>query len=163
MLFGSGYLANVGVLTALGGAGQTIFSDALNHASIIDGCRLARAETFVYEHCNLDHLEWALREHGREGDVIVTDSVFSMDGDVAPLRGNRRARAPPRRAGRRRRGPRRPERSDPAGAAPSPRPGSRDEVDVIVGTLSKALGSYGGYVCASARDRRAAAQQLPAR
>jgi 8-amino-7-oxononanoate synthase len=52
-LFGSGYLANVGVLTALGGAGRTIFSDALNHASIIDGCRLARAETFVYEHCNL--------------------------------------------------------------------------------------------------------------
>src|ERR1019366_4137268 len=64
VLFGSGYLANVGVLSTLGRAGQTIFSDALNHASIIDGCRLARADTFVYDHCDLDHLEWGLREHG---------------------------------------------------------------------------------------------------
>src|ERR1017187_2522606 len=85
LLFGSGYLANLGVLSTLGGAGQTIFSDALNHASIIDGCRLARADTFVYDHCDLDHLEWGLREHGRDGDVIVTDSIFSIDGDVAPL------------------------------------------------------------------------------
>ena len=85
VLFGSGYLANVGVLGALGGAGATIFSDALNHASIIDGCRLARAEVFVYRHCDLEHLEWGLRERRGEGAVIVTDSVFSMDGDVAPL------------------------------------------------------------------------------
>ena len=87
VLFGSGYLANVGVLSALGGEGSVIFSDALNHASIIDGCRLARADTFVYRHCDLDHLQWGLREHGGEGAVIVTDSVFSMDGDVAPLAG----------------------------------------------------------------------------
>src|SRR6204780_925797 len=73
VLFGSGYLAHVAVLGTLGHAGATIFSDALNHASIIDGCRLARSETFVYEHCDLDHLQWGLREHPGEGAVIVTD------------------------------------------------------------------------------------------
>ena len=148
VLFGSGYLANVGVLTALGRAGQTIFSDALNHASIIDGCRLARAGTVVYEHCDLDHLRWALREHGREGDVIVTDSVFSMDGDVAPLAGIVELA---RRHGAR-------VVVDEAHATGALGPGGRGavaeagleaEVDVLVGTLSKALGSYGGYVCAS--------------
>jgi 8-amino-7-oxononanoate synthase len=146
LLFGSGYLANVGVLTALGAAGQTIFSDALNHASIIDGCRLARAETFVYEHCNLDHLEWALREDGREGDVIVTDSVFSMDGDIAPLAGIVELA---RRHGAR-------VVVDEAHGTGALGPGGRGaiaeagldgQIDVVVGTLSKALGSYGGYVC----------------
>jgi glycine C-acetyltransferase/8-amino-7-oxononanoate synthase len=146
VLFGSGYLANVGVLTALGRTGQTIFSDALNHASIIDGCRLARARTFIYDHCDLEHLRWGLREHGREGDVIVTDSVFSMDGDVAPLAGivglahRHGARVV----------------VDEAHATGALGPGGRGavaeagleaEVDVLVGTLSKALGSYGGYVC----------------
>ncbi|MGA2757893.1 MAG: 8-amino-7-oxononanoate synthase [Solirubrobacteraceae bacterium] len=148
MLFGSGYLANVGVLCALGVAGQTIFSDALNHASIIDGCRLARAETFVYDHCDLRHLEWALREHGREGDVIVTDSVFSMDGDIAPLAGIVELA---RRHGAR-------VVVDEAHATGALGPGGRGaiaeagldgQVDVLVGTLSKSLGSYGGYVCAS--------------
>jgi glycine C-acetyltransferase/8-amino-7-oxononanoate synthase len=148
MLFGSGYLANVGVLCALGVAGQTIFSDALNHASIIDGCRLARAETFVYDHCDLSHLEWALREHGREGDVIVTDSVFSMDGDIAPLAGIVELA---RRHGAR-------VVVDEAHATGALGPGGRGaiaeagldgQVDVLVGTLSKSLGSYGGYVCAS--------------
>jgi 8-amino-7-oxononanoate synthase len=148
VLLGSGYMANLGVLTALGRPGQTIFSDALNHASIIDGCRLARADTFVYEHCNLDHLAWALSEHGREGDVIVTDSVFSMDGDVAPLAGIVELA---RRHGAR-------VVVDEAHATGALGPGGRGavaeaglegEVDVIIGTLSKALGSYGGYACAS--------------
>jgi glycine C-acetyltransferase/8-amino-7-oxononanoate synthase len=146
VLFGSGYLANIGVLSALGAAGQTIFSDALNHASLIDGCRLARAETFVYDHCDLDHLAWALRERGREGDLIVTDSVFSMDGDVAPLEG---IVTLARRHGAL-------VVVDEAHATGALGPGGRGavaaaglegEVDVIVGTLSKALGSYGGYVC----------------
>jgi glycine C-acetyltransferase/8-amino-7-oxononanoate synthase len=148
-LFGSGYLANVGVLSALGRAGQTIFSDALNHASIIDGCRLARADVFVYRHCDLDHLQWALRERGRPGDLIVTDTVFSMDGDIAPLRGIVELA---KRHGAR-------VIVDEAHATGALGPGGRGavaaagveaEVDVIVGTLSKALGSYGGYVCASA-------------
>jgi glycine C-acetyltransferase/8-amino-7-oxononanoate synthase len=147
LLYGSGYLANIGVLTTLGRAGQTIFSDALNHASIIDGCRLARAETFVYGHCDLEHLQWALREHGREGDVIVTDSVFSMDGDIAPLAG---IVALARQHGAL-------VVVDEAHATGTLGPGGRGaiaeaglegEVDVLVGTLSKALGSYGGYVCA---------------
>jgi 8-amino-7-oxononanoate synthase len=148
VLFGSGYLANIGVLTALGDAGRTIFSDALNHASIIDGCRLARASTFVYDHCDLDHLQWALRKHGQDGDVIVTDSVFSMDGDVAPLAGIVELA---RRHGVR-------VVVDEAHATGALGPGGRGaiaeagldgQVDVLVGTLSKTLGSYGGYVCAS--------------
>jgi glycine C-acetyltransferase/8-amino-7-oxononanoate synthase len=146
VLFGSGYHANIGVLSALGRAGRTIFSDALNHASIIDGCRLASADTFVYRHCDLDHLRWGLNERGGEGAVIVTDSVFSMDGDVAPLAGIVELA---RRHGAL-------VVVDEAHATGALGPGGRGaiaeagldgEVDVLVGTLSKALGSYGGYVC----------------
>ena len=85
VLFGSGYLANTGVIAALARSGDVVFSDALNHASIVDGCRLARAETFVYDHLDMEHLEWGLREARGRGSLIVTDGVFSMDGDVAPL------------------------------------------------------------------------------
>ena len=85
LLFGSGYLANIGVVSALAGRGEVVFSDELNHASIIDGCRLSRAETFVYRHRDTEHLAWGLREAGDRARLIVTDGVFSMDGDVAPL------------------------------------------------------------------------------
>src|SRR5437588_9391960 len=85
LLFGSGYLANCGVVSALARAGDVVFSDELNHASIIDGCRLSRAEVFVYDHCDVEHLAWGIEQAEGRGSLIVTDGVFSMDGDVAPL------------------------------------------------------------------------------
>jgi 7-keto-8-aminopelargonate synthetase-like enzyme len=85
LLFGSGYLANSGAIAALAGRGEVVFSDELNHASIVDGCRLARAETFVYRHGDVEHLAWGLEQVAGHGSLIVTDGVFSMDGDVAPL------------------------------------------------------------------------------
>ena len=86
MLFGSGYLANLGVIGALAGERDgLVLSDELNHASIVDGCRLARAQTAVYRHNDVEHLGALLRAEAGRPAVIVTDSVFSMDGDVAPL------------------------------------------------------------------------------
>ncbi|HEV7282361.1 MAG TPA: 8-amino-7-oxononanoate synthase [Pirellulaceae bacterium] len=86
LLFTSGYAANVGTVTSLAGRGDCIFSDARNHASLIDGCRLSGANVRVYAHADLDELANALSEAPRDGRrLIVTDSVFSMDGDAAPL------------------------------------------------------------------------------
>ena len=146
LLFGSGYLANAGVVSALAREGDVVFSDALNHASIVDGCRLSRAETFVYDHCDTDHLEWGLRQAEGRGSLIVTDGVFSMDGDIAPLerivelaqRYDARVMVDEAH-GTGAIGP------DGRGAVADA--GLEDEVDVIVGTLGKALGSYGAYVC----------------
>ena len=88
ILFNSGYAANTGILPAIAGAGDVIFSDELNHASIIDGCRLSKGRTVVYRHCDLDHLDQQLRKHDfARRKIIVTDGVFSMDGDIAPLPG----------------------------------------------------------------------------
>jgi 8-amino-7-oxononanoate synthase len=149
LLFGSGYLANTGVIASLAGEGEVVFSDELNHASIIDGCRLSRAETFVYRHGDLDHLAWGLREAGERAALIVSDGIFSMDGDIAPLRGLHELS---RRHGCRL-------MVDEAHATGAIGPGGRGsvaaaglsgEVDVVVGTLGKALGSYGAYVCCSA-------------
>jgi 8-amino-7-oxononanoate synthase len=152
LLFGSGYLANVGAISALAGRGTVVFSDQLNHASIVDGCRLARAETFVYRHADVEHLAWGLREAAGRASLIVSDGVFSMDGDVAPL-GDlvRLAREHGCRL-----------MVDEAHATGALGPGGRGsvaaaslsgEVDLVVGTLGKALGSYGAYVCAGAELR----------
>jgi glycine C-acetyltransferase len=84
LLFNSGYHANIGVITSLVGEGDAVLSDALNHASIVDGCRLSRARVQVYAHGDLNQLEAALHAPARRR-LIVTDSVFSMDGDRAPL------------------------------------------------------------------------------
>jgi len=149
LLFGSGYLANTGLVAALAGKGEVIFSDELNHASIVDGCRLSRAQTFVYRHGDLEHLAWALYHQRGKPALIVTDGVFSMDGDVAHL--------PELLELARRHGARL--MVDEAHATGAIGPGGRGsvsaaglsgEVDVVVGTLGKALGSYGAYACASA-------------
>ena len=81
----NGYVANIALMTTLAGAGDFIFSDELNHASIVDGSRLSRAEVKVYPHCDLNVLEEQLKSVGRKHKVVVTDAVFSMDGDIAPL------------------------------------------------------------------------------
>jgi 8-amino-7-oxononanoate synthase len=146
VLFGSGYLANAGVVSALAQEGDIVFSDALNHASIVDGCRLARAETFVYRHLDVDHLEWGLRQAEGRGSLIVTDAVFSMDGDVAPLldiveiaqRYDARVMVDEAHATG---------VLGPGGRGAVAEEGLEGEVDLIVGTLGKALASYGAYVC----------------
>jgi len=147
LLFGSGYLANTGTIAALARDGEVVFSDELNHASIIDGCRLSRAETFVYRHGDVEHLSWGLCKAGERAALIVTDGVFSMDGDVAPLT---ELTELAKRHGCRL-------MVDEAHATGAIGPGGRgsvaaaglsDEVDVVMGTLGKALGSYGAYVCA---------------
>ena len=149
LLFGSGYLANTGTIAALAGAGEVVFSDELNHASIVDGCRLSRAETFVYRHGDLEHLAWGLEQAGGRGSLVVTDGVFSMDGDIAPL--------PQLLELAHRHGCRL--MVDEAHATGAVGPGGRGsvaaaglsgEVDLVVGTLGKALGSYGAYACAGA-------------
>jgi 8-amino-7-oxononanoate synthase len=86
-LFGSGYAANTGVLAALARAGDAIFSDELNHASLIDGCRLARAEVIVFPHGDLSALEAALARSVHRRRLVVSESLFSMDGDLADVAG----------------------------------------------------------------------------
>jgi 8-amino-7-oxononanoate synthase len=87
LVFNSGFQANIGILSTLVGADDVIFSDALNHASIIDGSRLSKAKTIVYGHCDLNHLETNLKQAAQaRRRLIVTETIFSMDGDEAPVR-----------------------------------------------------------------------------
>ncbi|HEX5145611.1 MAG TPA: aminotransferase class I/II-fold pyridoxal phosphate-dependent enzyme, partial [Conexibacter sp.] len=153
LLFGSGYLANAGVVSALARRGEVVFSDELNHASIVDGCRLSRADVFVYDHADLEHLEWGLREAGARGALIVTDGVFSMDGDVAPLaeRAELAGRYDVRRVVDEAHGT---GTMGPGGRGAVAEAGVEDGVDVIVGTLGKALGAYGAYAACDGRMAR---------
>ncbi|MDU2063571.1 MAG: 8-amino-7-oxononanoate synthase [Sporomusaceae bacterium] len=86
LIFNTGYMANLGIVSAMVGEQDIVFSDALNHASIIDGCRLAKGKTVVYRHSDMDHLAELLAVTPCAGQrFIVTDGVFSMDGDIAKL------------------------------------------------------------------------------
>ncbi|MBP0588769.1 8-amino-7-oxononanoate synthase [Paraburkholderia sp. LEh10] len=85
LYFSTGYMANLATLTALAGRGTTLFSDALNHASLIDGARLSRAEIQIYPHADANALAAMLEASQSAVKLIVTDTVFSMDGDIAPL------------------------------------------------------------------------------
>jgi glycine C-acetyltransferase/8-amino-7-oxononanoate synthase len=154
VLFGSGYLANLGVISALACEPDAlVLSDELNHASIVDGCRLARAQTVVYRHGDAEHAAYLLRGARGRRAVIVTDSVFSMDGDVAPLaelvelaREHRAALVVDEAHGTGCLG------EDGRGAVAAA--GLDGEVDVVVGTLGKALGSYGAYAACSSTTAR---------
>lgn len=140
VLFPTGFSANLGVLTTVGGPGTLVCSDEFNHASIIDGCRLSRADVAVYRHGDVDHLTSLLEAAGDRRTVVVTDTVFSMDGDVAPVAELADAC---RQSG-----------SllvlDEAHAVLGP---DADLVDVDalrIGTLSKTLGALGGFVAGPA-------------
>lgn len=149
LVFSTGYQANVGVLTALLGPDDVVLSDALNHASIIDGCRLSRARIAVYRHNDLAHLAERLAETaGARRRLVVTESIFSMDGDRAPLAdiadlcerfGAWLMVDEAHAAGV----------FGPGGAGLAADCGVTERVAVHVGTLGKALGSFGAYVAGS--------------
>lgn len=146
MLFSSGYMANAGTIPALAGPEDEILSDVLNHASVVDGCRLARAPVRVYRHADATHLEDLLARSGARRRLVVTDTVFSMDGDLAPLAAIVEAC----------------ERHGamlmldeahatgvlgPGGAGAFAEAGLAPVRTIVMGTLSKALGAAGGFVC----------------
>jgi len=135
LVFPTGYAANLAALSVFGTQDATIFSDQLNHASIIDGCRLSKARTEIYRHCDLDHLA-ALLERAQNRKIVVTDLVFSMDGNVAPI--NELSQLCARHDALL--------LIDEAHAVLEPvRTQYRCET-LHVGTLSKTLGSMGGWV-----------------
>jgi 8-amino-7-oxononanoate synthase len=148
LLFPNGYMANLGLLSALLKPSDAVFSDQYNHASIVDGIRLSGAQSYRYRHLNLDHLEVLLKRADAKGakrKLIVTDSVFSMDGDVAPLSHlvqlKRKYNAAlvldeAHAAGV----------WGPGGAGMAHHQGVAEDVDLHMGTFSKAFGVYGAYV-----------------
>ena len=146
-LFGSGYAANTGTIAALVQPGDVVFSDELNHASIIDGCRLARAEVVVFPHRNLGILDEELRERAGRRRVVISETLFSMDGDIADVEG---LAAIAKRHGAAL-------MLDEAHAIGARGPEGRGIAaalgivpDVLVGTCGKALGAYGAFVATSA-------------
>lgn len=86
LIFNSGYSANTGIIPAIAHEGDVLFSDELNHASIVDGCRLSRARKIIYRHKDMGHLTELIKKTRAKRKIIITDSVFSMDGDIAPLK-----------------------------------------------------------------------------
>jgi len=153
LVFSTGYHANVGVLSTLTSRGDLILSDALNHASIIDGCRLSRAEVAVYRHCDVEQLRALLAGEAAQRArrvLVVTESVFSMDGDRAPLAdivsAAREFGAEVMVDEAHATGV-----LGPRGAGLAAELGVTGDVAVHVGTLGKALASFGAYVAGSSR------------
>ncbi len=149
LVFNSGFQANTGILSTLVGEGDAIFSDALNHASVIDGCRLSRAKVVVYGHCDVDDLEQGLKDAPSIArKLIVTESLFSMDGDEAPLadivslaekHGAMVMVDEAHATGI----------YEPNGSGLVAKLGLGDRVPIQMGTLGKALGGFGAYVAGS--------------
>jgi glycine C-acetyltransferase len=149
LVFQSGFTANAGTIPTITDADDAIITDSLNHASIIDGCRLSKAKRAIYQHCDMDSLEEALKAaQGAKKRLVITDGVFSMDGDVAPL-DQICALA---------------ERYDAAvmvddahgsgvmganGRGTAYHFGVHQKIDIQLGTLSKAVGVVGGYIAGS--------------
>ena len=146
LVFNTGYMANVGVISAICDKTWTIFSDALNHASIIDGCRLSNAKIVVYRHNDMADLEEKIRANRPERGLIVSDGVFSMDGDIVDL--------PSLTAIADRYGLLSMiDEAHATGVIGKTGRGTAEHfhmdhgADITVGTLSKAIGSEGGFVC----------------
>jgi glycine C-acetyltransferase len=149
LVFNSGFQANTGVIPVLVGEGDVVLSDALNHASIIDGCRLSRAKILVYRHCDMNELERGLKKSlPNSRKLIVTESLFSMDGDEAPLAdmvslaeqyGAIVMVDEAHATGV----------YEPNGAGIVAKLGLGERVLVQMGTLGKALGGFGAYVAGS--------------
>ncbi len=140
VLFPTGFATNLGVLTTFGGPGVLVCSDELNHASIIDGCRLSRARVEVFRHRDLEHLEHLLATIPTERAVVVTDTVFSMDGDLADV--DALAELCARHGALL--------VLDEAHAVLGPRPDLTGLEAVRIGTLSKTVGALGGFVAGPA-------------
>jgi 8-amino-7-oxononanoate synthase len=140
VLFPTGFAANLGVLTTFGGSGTFIVSDELNHASIIDGCRSSGSEVAVAHHADVDHVDALLRSAGARRAIVVTDTVFSMDGDAAPV--DELAEVCVRHGALL--------VLDEAHAVLGPEPDLANVDAVRVGTLSKTLGSLGGFAAGPA-------------
>lgn len=143
LLFSSGYAANVGVLQALASRGDLVVSDALNHASIIDGCRLSRADVAVAGHCSVDAVARALKQSSHPRKWVVTESYFSMDGDQPDLAGLREV-CNTHSAGLIVDEAHALGVFGPGGAGLCVAAGIRP--DVLVGTLGKAVGLQGAFV-----------------
>jgi len=158
LLFSSGFAANAGTVAALAGPGDVVYCDRKNHASLMDGCRLSRADVRPYRHCDWRHLKQLISKDSHRRRLIVTDGLFSMDGDLAPLE----------KLARIARDHEAMLLVDEAHATGVFGPGGRGTVEaaaaeasgikgadigsgvhVRVGTLSKALGSMGGFVAGS--------------
>lgn len=144
LLFGSGYHAGLGVVAALASPGDVVFADEQSAASLLDGCRLSGAELFLYDHLDVGHLRWGIAKAEGRGALIVTDSVFALDGELAPLheivdlaerRGLRLVVDEGHGVGV----------LGDGGRGALAELGLEDRVDVIVGSLGQALASYGGF------------------